>query len=81
MTVRFGQLVIISKENLGLVTPLNQNRAVQVTDSPRIRLPIFLRYLQVSNHTVFLKSDGTVWATGYNSNGELGTGGTGQAKN
>ena len=27
-----------------------------------------------SNHTVFLKNDGTVWATGYNNNGELGIG-------
>ena len=34
---------------------------------PRIRLPSVSAIAGGANHTVFLKNDGTVWATGYNS--------------
>ena len=35
---------------------------------------MFLRSLQEKNHTIFLKEDGTVWATGINGGGQLGDG-------
>lgn len=32
------------------------------------------------NHTIILRADGTVWSTGYNQYGELGTGDTEERK-
>ena len=57
---------------LGLVATTQQNRAVQVTDSLGNYITNISAISAGYNHTVFLKSDGTVWATGDNNDGELG---------
>ena len=59
---------------LGIGNTTQQNRAVQVTDSSTNPISNVSAIAAGANHTVFLKNDGTVWATGYNANGELGIG-------
>jgi alpha-tubulin suppressor-like RCC1 family protein len=49
---------------------------VQVSDSTTNPITNISAISSGGAHTVFLKSDGTVWATGQNNNGELGDGST-----
>ena len=63
---------------LGDGSTTDKNRAVQVTDSTTNPITNVSAIAGGANHTVFLKSDGTVWATGYNVYGELGIGNTTQ---
>ena len=59
---------------LGDGSTTDRTRAVQVTDSSANPITNISAISSGSNHTVFLKSDGTVWATGYNIQGQLGIG-------
>ena len=63
---------------LGIGNTVNQTRAIQVTESSGNPITNISAISAGSDHTVFLKNDGTVWATGYNGNGELGIGNTTQ---
>ena len=63
---------------LGDGTTNNNQRAEPVTDSTTNPITSISAIAAGANHTVFLKNDGTVWATGYNSQGELGIGNTTQ---
>ena len=74
MTVQFGPLVTLSNGALGNGYTSQQLRAVQVTDWNTNLITNVSAIAAGTSHTVFLKSDGTVWATGNNSEGELGDG-------
>jgi hypothetical protein len=63
---------------LGDGTTTDNLRAEPVTDSTTNPITSISAIAAGANHTVFLKNDGTVWATGYNSQGELGIGNTNQ---
>ena len=67
-----------SSGQLGDGTTTNKSRAVQVSDSTTNPITNVSAIAAGANHTVFLKNDGTVWATGHNGNGELGIGNTTQ---
>jgi alpha-tubulin suppressor-like RCC1 family protein len=66
---------------LGDGATTNRTNPVQVTNADGIGLNGVVGISAGGNHTVYLKSDGTVWATGVNSSGQLGDGTTTQRKN
>ena len=72
--VRFGQLALILAGQLGIGNSTQQNKAVQVTAWSTNPITNISAIVAGANHTVFLKSDGTVWATGSNASGQLGIG-------
>ena len=61
---------------LGDGSTTDRYRAVQVTDSSGNYINNVSAISTGYNHSVFLKNDGTVWATGQNNQGELGDGST-----
>ena len=63
---------------LGIGNTLHQNRAVQVMQSNGNPITNISAISAGHQHTVFLKNDGTVWATGYNNSGQLGIGNVAQ---
>ena len=65
-----------SSGQLGDGTNTNRTTPVQVLDADGNVLNGVIAVSAGSAHTVFLKSNGTVWATGQNDNGELGDGTT-----
>ena len=68
--------IIFSSGQLGDGTNTNRTTPVQVLDADGNVLNGVIAVSAGSAHTVFLKSNGTVWATGQNDNGELGDGTT-----
>ena len=65
-----------SNGRLGDGTTTNRSNPVEVKNSDGTGLSGVIAISAGSSHTVYLKSDGSVWATGSNSNGQLGDGTT-----
>ena len=61
---------------LGDGATTNRSNPVQVVDGSGNPLSGVVGISAGGNYTVYLKGDGTVWAVGYNSNGQLGDGTT-----
>ena len=61
---------------LGNGTTSNSSQPVQVMTSTNTALSNVVAVAAGSYHTVALRADGTVWAWGYNSQGQLGDGAT-----
>ena len=59
---------------LGDGTTTDRSNPVLVKESTSSELSRILKISSGGYHTVYLKSDGTVWAAGYNGNGQLGDG-------
>ena len=70
-----------STGQLGDGTTTNSSNPVQVTNEDGTELSEIVGISAGQYHTVYLKSDGTVWATGYNAWGQLGDGTTTQRTN
>ena len=66
---------------LGDGSTANKSNPVQVTDSSGNAFSNVAAIAAGYQHTIFLKSDGTVWATGYNNFGQLGDGSTANKSN
>ena len=62
--------------NWGTGPPPNRSNPVQVLDGSGNPLSGMVGISAGSYYTVYLKRDGTVWAVGYNSSGQLGDGTT-----
>ena len=61
---------------LGSGTTDDSGNPVQVLNGNGTVFGDIVKISAGASHTVYLKSDGTVWAAGYNSNGQLGDGTT-----
>ena len=59
---------------LGDGSTLDKSSAVQVVDSNGDPLAGVVAISAANRHTVYLKSDGTVWSVGKNNYGQLGDG-------
>ena len=73
---RYGstQIVVIAEvTDLGITHTFRGLMRVSIAPSDGIAMP---QIATGAGHTVALRYDGTVWAWGYNANGELGNGGT-----
>ena len=70
-----------SDGQLGDGTTTQRNNPVEVTNADGTRLNGVVGISAGSFHTVYLKSDGTVWAAGYNDHRQLGDGTTTQRNN
>ena len=66
---------------LGDGSTANKSNPVQITDSSGNALSNVAAIAAGLYHTIFLKSDGAVWATGYNNQGQLGDGSTANKNN
>ena len=66
---------------LGDGTTTQRNNPVQVKNADGSGLSGVVGITAGQNHTVYLKSDGTVWATGSNTSGQLGDGTQSQRTN
>ncbi|MEY2564930.1 MAG: large repetitive protein [Verrucomicrobiota bacterium] len=66
---------------IGIGSTTNQKFAVQVKLTGGAALTGVIDIACGSNHAIALKSDGTVWTWGSNTNGQLGNGTTAQATN
>jgi alpha-tubulin suppressor-like RCC1 family protein len=65
-----------SEGQLGDGSNTQRNNPVQVSDSSGNAFANVAAIAAGYDHTIFLKADGTVWATGDNSEGQLGDGST-----
>ena len=65
-----------SQGQLGDGTTTNRNNPVQVVDAGGSPFTAVVGISAGQNHTMYLKSDGSVWATGHNGSGQLGDGTT-----
>ena len=61
---------------LGDGTTTQRTNPVKVTNADGTELSGVIGIAAGGSHTVYLKSDGTVWAVGSNGNGQLGEGTT-----
>lgn len=73
--------VIVTKEKLAYGFGSNANYTYGTNDTTTYLLPTKVHYINNvisanggSDHTIFLKSDGTVWGAGFNTSGQLGDG-------
>ena len=66
---------------LGDGSNVNKSNPVQVTDSSGNAFANVAAIAAGNQHTIFLKSDGSVWATGRNVEGQLGDGSTASKSN
>ena len=66
---------------LGEGTTTQRTNPVQVTHADGTGLSGVVGVSAGSNHTVYLKNDGSVWAAGFNNSGQLGDGNTTQRAN